>query len=162
MTAVLVTPFLTGCISGSTEFAQAGMDDIETVGIQVDGVTHSWPPTAQHGQGVALTALIVLYPAQPVEGGNISQAAGDELVREHEHVSLELVDQPSTILAELQDEHGREIEVIHFLFENGTDQAADTEILACGSTGCGVMETTESFADLREKAEKGAQAVQES
>ncbi len=160
---LLLAPVFTGCVGGQIEYTQAGMDDLRAVGIQMEEASQTWAPQAQHGQGIALQALLALYPAEPDPNGtNLSSAEAQRLLGQHESVHLELADEPSTVLAEEHDKTDREIQTVHFLFENGTDRAADTEILVCGEGMCTPWTTSATFDDLREQAEQGAEAVKES
>lgn len=161
--ALLLSPVLTGCVGGQVEYTQAGMDDLRAVGIEMEGVSQTWSPEAQHGQGIALQALLTLYPAEPDPNGtNLSSAEAQRLIDQHESVHLELVDEPSIVLAEEHNQTDREIQTVHFLFENGTDRAAETEILVCGEEMCTPWTTSESFDNLRAQAEQAAEAVKES
>lgn len=161
--ALLLAPVFTGCVGGKVEYTQAGMDDLRAVGIEMEDVSQTWAPQAQHGQGIALQALLALYPAEPDPNGtNLSSAEAQRLIDQHESVRLELVDDPSTVLAEEHDETTRGIQSVHLLFENGTDRPAETEILVCGEEACTPWTTSGSFDDLREQAEQGAEAVKES
>lgn len=159
-TAVLLTPLLSGCVGGSVEYTQAGIADLRTVSIQMEGVSHTWPPEAPDGQGIALNALLALYPAEPEEDATpLPRAEAD--IADHESVQLTLVEDQGTVLVERENETGRDLRTIHFLFENGTDDAADPEILVCGEEICMPWTTPESFDDLRMQAEQGAEAVEQ-
>ncbi len=161
-TAVLLTPLFAGCVGGSVEFTQAGMADIRSVSIHMEGVDHTWSPEAEHGQGIALNSLLALYPAQPAEdAANLSHDEADRLLEQHETVTVELVDDPETVLADTHNETRWDIRAVHFLFENGTEDPADPELLVCGPERCQPWTTTEDLGDLRAQAEEGAEAVKQ-